>query len=1234
MSVDLQRPTAGVEVGGVITQSTTWGQSGSPYVVTEDVTVQNGVVLTVEAGVEVRFVSGSGLFVHGALRAVGTPAEPITFTTNAVTPAAGQWEGLFFEADSDDALTQLRYVSVTYAGQQVLWYGQYHRTGIGVYDASPVIEHTTVRHSYGQGLKAIEASLVLSHDIFENNGWSGLYLQDTDLTLSDSSLSHNGYEGLWWYNWDAAALAPTLTGNTISDNNQEGVEVYAYVPIDLTLTGNTINENGLHGMVIRAEGVEVAPMLTGNTILSNTWNAVLMAYNGGAGLPVASGNTAYGNGRLNGVAVQGTLALSSTWPAIYDLPLGTDADLTVNQNVELTVEPNAEIWFGSWSNLNVHGALRAVGTPAAPITLTTYASYWGGLVYYDDSDDARNQLDYVTLIRAGSDYYDAGIDVTAAAPTIQHTTVRDGYGYGLRARDTSLTVNDSTFEENGRSGAYSDNAQLTLDNCTLRLNDDHGLEVYASGTEAAPTLTGSAILSNTEYAVNVVYAEGGGLPVLAGNTVAGNGDGNVVAVRGTLGYSLTWAAGYELPLRVEGDLTVQNGVELTVEPGVETTFDRYAGLVVHGALRAVGTPASPITFTSSSPPSVYWDGLFFDEDSDDARTLLEYVRVTYAGYATYWHSAPGTGIGVYQASPTIRHTAVQYSNGHGLWAADASLALDQDTFAENKGSGIMVNNTTLTLTATSAISNWDYAILVRDLIDVGLPDITGGTFAGNVDFDGVVVDGSLGYSMTWPMHYALPLAVGGDSTVHGLTVASGVELTLDPGTEMLFTTSDAGLYVHGALRALGTASQPITFTSILDAPGTGEWEGIYFEADSDDARSLLEYAVVSYAGEWVSNWNGDTWYTGIGAFEASPTIRHTTVRQSHGYGVRMENTGLTLDQNTLSENERSGVLVVNGALTVTQSAITDNGEFAVMVDGVNRSGLPIITDSTIAGNQELDGVAVAGTLTYTMTWPTNYNLPLLVPYSFEVSNGVQLDVEPGTEMRFGPAGGLFVHGALRAVGTPADPITFTAHTITPTIDYWRGIFFEEDSDDAENLLEHVVVRYAGRYFSWRTSVQTLIGVHNASPTFRRSTLEQSAGDGLLVFTTEARAAPVLDENIVISNTNYAIRVDYGFGGGGLPVLLNNVVVGNGGHDGVGVEGRIAFPEAWPADYPLPLRVVGDLTVETGAELLVEPGQRITFDANAGLYVDGTLRAEGRPPLRSSSPRPRPPPPRATGTGSF
>ena len=142
---------AGTPVGGPITSDTTWDLAHSPYVITSDVTVSSGVTLTVEAGVVVQ-ANGPGLYVHGALRAVGTPAQPITFTTASATPAPGQWRGIFFEADSDDARSLLEYVSVSYAGGWSVCNSQVVYAGIAICDAAPVIRHSAVHHNSGDGI--------------------------------------------------------------------------------------------------------------------------------------------------------------------------------------------------------------------------------------------------------------------------------------------------------------------------------------------------------------------------------------------------------------------------------------------------------------------------------------------------------------------------------------------------------------------------------------------------------------------------------------------------------------------------------------------------------------------------------------------------------------------------------------------------------------------------------------------------------------------------------------------------------------------------------------------------------------------------------------------------------------------------------------------------------------------------------------------------------------------------
>lgn len=56
-------------VSGTIYSNTTWNKFGSPYIVTGNVTVNPGIVLTIDSSVIVRFQSNQGLYVNGSLNA-------------------------------------------------------------------------------------------------------------------------------------------------------------------------------------------------------------------------------------------------------------------------------------------------------------------------------------------------------------------------------------------------------------------------------------------------------------------------------------------------------------------------------------------------------------------------------------------------------------------------------------------------------------------------------------------------------------------------------------------------------------------------------------------------------------------------------------------------------------------------------------------------------------------------------------------------------------------------------------------------------------------------------------------------------------------------------------------------------------------------------------------------------------------------------------------------------------
>ena len=114
--------------------------------------------------------------------------------------------------------------------------------------------------------------------------------------------------------------------------------------------------------------------------------------------------------------------------------------------------------------------------------------------------------------------------------------------------------------------------------------------------------------------------------------------------------------------------------------------------------------------------------------------------------------------------------------------------------------------------------------------------------------------------------------------------SSTATLTIEPGVEVRFN-GGTGLYIgadgyYGALTARGTADAPIVFTSNASPPAPGNWKGIYFTNETNDAKTVLEHCVVEYGGH--TN-NADLYL-----YNASFPIKSSTIRYSSGNGIYLE----------------------------------------------------------------------------------------------------------------------------------------------------------------------------------------------------------------------------------------------------------------------------------------------------------------------------------------------------------
>jgi hypothetical protein len=176
-----------------------------------------------------------------------------------------------------------------------------------------------------------------------------------------------------------------------------------------------------------------------------------------------------------------------------------------------------------------------------------------------------------------------------------------------------------------------------------------------------------------------------------------------------------------------------------------------------------------------------------------------------------------------------------------------------------------------------------------------------------------------------------------------VTVAAGATLTIEPGVTVKFNGQFRMITVKGTIKAVGTQSSRITFTSLQDDSingdsggdgytygQPGQWYQILINSSS--SLSEFKYVDVRYGGYGSADWN-------------------------YGAIVVGGSASIAIDRSTLSNNNRSGLKVGTGCTncypgaTVTRSTIVENGNGV----SVNGAWVSIGANSEIADNRT-DGV--------------------------------------------------------------------------------------------------------------------------------------------------------------------------------------------------------------------------------------------------------------------------------------
>jgi hypothetical protein len=234
---------------GALASSETWSQGD--HVVTCDVSVDNGYVLSIDPGANIEMDTGTSVTVgttgSGELYAVGTSTNAIVFTSHQTTPQAGDWDGVYLGSGTSGN-TSLDFVKFEYGG-----------AGNACLD---------VDASVNLGLSDIKAHYCSG---------SGIHQRGVPVTITDADLQYNGSNGI--YVKTGSGLM-SFSG-TVTNNSSYPVSIPASVADQLdvstsTYSGNTSDYIALRGDTITADltlpGVDVDYRVVGDVSVEHSVN--------------------------------------------------------------------------------------------------------------------------------------------------------------------------------------------------------------------------------------------------------------------------------------------------------------------------------------------------------------------------------------------------------------------------------------------------------------------------------------------------------------------------------------------------------------------------------------------------------------------------------------------------------------------------------------------------------------------------------------------------------------------------------------------------------------------------------------------------------------------------------------------------------------------------------------------------------------------------------------------------
>ena len=263
LAVTLQLFSDTILVGGIMEESETWTNENT-YIVFEDLIVPEGIILTIQQGVEVRINYARGITINnGGLQVLGTQTDSVYFIPNHNNPGqTWKWKGISIIVDISKNNIYINYAKVADA-----------ETAIKLEDTQHVIiENSSMLNCQNLGFQIINSSACVLNNCHIKNNYDGIEIFGDYLGVSSNNTisncvienqNHNiyiyrnlggtcqnnlvkgniiksGNSGLWIYNIGLTTNSQNVVEQNIFYNNGGEVGYGLYLDHDSTIVRNNI----------------------------------------------------------------------------------------------------------------------------------------------------------------------------------------------------------------------------------------------------------------------------------------------------------------------------------------------------------------------------------------------------------------------------------------------------------------------------------------------------------------------------------------------------------------------------------------------------------------------------------------------------------------------------------------------------------------------------------------------------------------------------------------------------------------------------------------------------------------------------------------------------------------------------------------------------------------------------------------------------------------------------------